>query len=218
MPPKNTFARPEDEEMAKVVSRRVSRLIMLVLSESKFTQKSFAKELGVSRVTLNQILRSGAPDSNSKREYSFRLPILCAVARALNTSVAALLSAADAYSNGDTHPLDELKRRASELPFSRDLSERLRERIAHMMNLYFTFFPQRKGKRPIEREDYESAYRCSVMEIEQGVPSFWNTYSVGLMSDNEVDDLLGKAIAYAEGNGGLESVPFWIALKAVVES
>lgn len=212
MPRKNGNTFPADEEAARLLSDGLSRFLRDILAHTAYTQTTFAQAIGFSRVTLNQVLQS------KNGRYLWRLPMICAAARALGLTVPDMVHAADALSRGDVGPYMECVKRVGNASISPS-GNRLQDLIVRTLNSYCDFFPGGKsGMAPKDRPDFEAAYRCSVVEIEQGAPSFYEAVMSRKLTDGEIAGVLWSAAQYAGDHGGLENVPFWVAVKRVFEA
>jgi len=205
---KNGHTFIEDDSAAAALSAELSSLLRFLLSENGYTQSGFARAVGLSRVTLNQVLKS------TDGKYLWRLPLLCAAARVLGTTVSKFVSAAEARLHGDMEPSVQLAMSMKHVPVSSDVDERLRAQIVYVLNT-FSFFPGAPKDAAFMREDFEAAYRCSPAEIKAGVPEFYKLYSEGKLSDKDIFPFLWKAANYSLDHGGLDAIPFWISLKEV---
>lgn len=197
MPRKNGYAFSEDEEAALALAGKITHVVTCLMSSAGYSQARFAKEIGFSRTTFNQVLKSTGGN------HIWRLPMLCAVARVLHVSVASILQAAE---SDKPEVLRELAHKSLLWATKPGSPERLRRLIIQALTIFIEV---------LDPEDYENKYKCTPLEIEQGAPEFYAAFSSGVLSDTEVMVILKRANAYVSEKGGLGNFPFWAAVKAV---
>lgn len=197
MPRKNTLAVTGDEERSASLSRRISNVISRIREQKKLTQAKLAAEMGLSRTTLNMLL-------NHERGNTWRLPTLCAASRVLGTPVWEIVRLAET-SMGDEVDLGAINQVLflSMLNTTSPRSpERLRHLVARAVGIVIDMDP----------DCWEADYRCSVAEIEAGVPQFYSDYTSGVLTDEEALRFLERAYTYFKEH---EPCLFWVALRQV---
>jgi hypothetical protein len=192
MPRKNSHAFEEDENAAVELTKNLSATLEYLLYKSSCSQAKFAPRIGYSRTAFNAVLKG------ADKGITWRLPMLCAVARVFNIPVYKLIRAAE------EPDLREDLARTTFLTTTKPASpERLRQIIGRAINIVPDL---------LDGDDWEAQYRCSPAEIEAGVPEFYSRYVSGAIGDGEALDILRKANDYRTNNG---FCPFWVALRTV---
>lgn len=201
MPKLNENALSVDETAARQLSVKLTHVVFALADEAGYTTASFARELGISRVRLSQI------KNDTEGKNLWRLPLVCAAARVLHLSVDELVRAASASTNGLIAELT----RASHAPTGSN--EKLREDLERLITMYSMLMGMEIEHEPWEKKEME--FKCSPLEIGAGVPEFYERFSAGAMPEDEFMSTVWKALNYAEANGWLRKMPFWVALKQV---
>ena len=201
MPKKNHNAVLADEIVSRELSSGITRVVTRLMKEAGYDITRLADAMGVSRVRLSQVLNS------KDGKNLWRLPHLVALSRVLGIPVADLVRAG---SPDGEWILEELSERVvASVPFGSP--EFLRRQILRLMSLYYLLEGMEEDPGSC---DYETLYRCTPLEIEQGSPDFWRAYSSCEMKESELVSTIWAALNYAEHNGGLRKIPFWVAMKA----
>lgn len=192
----------DDESAARELSEKITKVVEQLMTAAGYNITTFAKAIGYTRTRLSQVMncRGG--------KNLWRLPQLCAVSRIFQISVSEIIRLAAGESSVS---MDTLMQRVSAPPGS---PERLRTLIFRMLSLYSVLYAKPEYE-PDREGEYESRFRCTPMEIEQGAPSFWQRFASCMESENDTLKRIWKAIEYAEQNGGLSSMPLWVAIKNV---
>jgi len=201
MPKLNEHAMLVDETTARKLSVKLTRVIFTLAAEAGYSTASFARELGVSRVRLSQIKNSA--DGNDM----WRLPLLCAVCRVLRISLPELIKTASESTDG---LIRELASSSAE-PTGSD--QKLRADLERLITMYALLMGEADKHESWEKKEME--YKCSPLEVGAGVPEFYQRFSAGALPESEFMRVVWKALNYAEANGWLGKMPFWVALKQV---
>ena len=192
MPRKNSHAFEEDEKAAVELTRGLSSTLEYLLYKSSCSQAKFAPRIGYSRTAFNAVLKG------ADKGITWRLPMLCAVARVFNIPVYKLIRAAE-----EPDLREDLARTTFLTTTKPGSPERLRQIIGRAINIVPDVFHD---------DDWEAQFRCSPAEIEAGVPEFYARYVSGVIGDEEAFNILQKANDYRAEKG---FCPFWVALRAV---
>lgn len=200
----NSHTDPADIEDALRLSSRITGVVKNCMKDGGVSQSQFAKEIGVSRSSLNQVFR--ARDG----KHLWRLPQLCAVARVLHVPVSAILAAAETGESGSCESWRDLSYRTLLYGTEPGSPERLRRMLVQ------TFRAESKGSEYeswAEQENFETLCRCSPVEIEQGAPEFYEAFTNGKMDQYVLEMYLIRAVDYVFKNGGPEKTPVWVGIK-----
>ena len=194
MPRKNSHAFEVDEKAAIELTRNLSRVLEDLLRETRCSQAKFAPRIGYSRTAFNAVLKG------ADKGITWRLPMLCAVARVFNIPLYRIIQAAE-------NPSPNLRKELADSVFLSTTKpcspERLRQLIGKALRIDVIL---------LHEDNWEAEYRCSPEEIEAGAPLFYKNYIIGMMSDQEALSILCKADEYRSKNG---FCPFWVALRSV---
>ena len=193
---------PADDARAREISAELTKVISRLMTAAGHHISSLAQATKYSRVRISQVM------NDREGKYLWRLPMLVAVSRVLQVPLTEMIRLASGEAGMS---LDELELRVSDatLPGS---PERLRMLIARILSIYAVLC-EKTEYNPDDEGRYEVRFRCTPLEIEQGVPSFYVSFSRGELDNNEVSAKLWRAVNYAEENGGLDKMPLWVALK-----
>lgn len=197
MPRKNGHAFKEDEDRATGYSIWLSRAIEALIEQRGYTQSRFAREIGLSRSTMNTILNS------TDGKNLWRLPTLCAAARVLNAPLWGIMKAAEemleknAYDDTAVHKLNYLSIVRSTEPKS---PERLLRLTGQVVSSYLLF----------SGDSWADDFRCAPEDFKAGVPQFYEDYMTGKLDDDDATAYLCMAKKHWDGKG-----PFWVALRDV---
>jgi len=206
----NSHTDPRDLEAALELSRNLTRVIETCMTYGGVSQSGFAQEIGLSRSSLNQIFRARSSS------HLWRLPQLCAVARALHVSVTDLFSEAErSEDEGEMPCQNRLARKALLYETKPGSPERLRRMIVQEYRDRAVL-----GGLPdiAERENFEEICKCTMVEIEFGAPAFYKAYMDGELDEHKLREAISAAFDYVFGNGGPGKIPFWVALQETYHS
>jgi len=206
----NSHTEPQDLEAALKLSQNLTRVIEECIKYGGISQARFAKDIGLSRSSLNQILRSRS------EKHLWRLPQLCAVARVLHVSVTDIfMEAGKEPEEGDMPGGSSLAYRALLYDTTPGSPERLRRLIVqgYRNRAVWENIPD-----IAEREDFEEIMKCTLPEIEQGAPEFYRAYKSGVYDEVKTEAIIAKAFGYVFEHGGPGKAPFWIGLKSAFRS
>jgi len=200
----NSHTDPADVEAALHLSHQITGVVKNCMEHGGVSQAQFAKEIGVSRSSLNQVFR--ARDG----KHLWRLPQLCAVARVLHVSVSDIVVAAETGESENSESWRDLSYRTMLYGTEPGSPERLRRMIVQFFRM------DAKGSEYeswAEREDFETLFRCSLVEIEQGAPEFYDAFTKGKLDQYLLDMSLSVAVDYVFKHGGPKEVPLWVGIK-----
>jgi len=192
MPRKNSHAFEVDEKAAIELTRSLSETLEYLLRETRCSQAKFAPRIGYSRTALNAVLKG------ADKGITWRLPMLCAVARVFNIPLYRIIQAAE-----DPSLMGELAKSVFLSTTRPGSPERLRQLVGRALCIDVIL---------LHDDNWEAEYRCSPQEIEAGAPKFYSAYTLGLINDQEALSILRKAGEYRSKNG---FCPFWVALRTV---
>jgi len=192
----------QDEEAARILSAGITATVKSLMTAAGHNITTLSEATGYSRVRISQVMNGHAGKN------LWHLSMLCAVSRVLQTSVAEIVRLATGEPGAS---LETVMERVATEPGS---PERLRVLIARMLSLYALMYAK-PGYEPDAEGAYEQKFRCTPLEVKLGAPDFWTAFRSGSLSENEVLTTLWRAIEYAEHAGGLETMPFWVALKSL---
>ena len=199
MPRKNGHAFQKDEDRALEYSIWLSRVIEHLINEQDYSQARFAREIGLSRTTLNVILNS------TDGKNLWRLPTLCAAARVLNLPLWELMRAAEGMQ--EKKAVDEVAlNQLGCLSVIRSTEPRSPERLLRLTRQAFS-------PMLFENDSWADEYRCTPEDIRAGVPQFYEDYTSGKLEDDDAFTYLymaKKSWDKKEPRG-----PFWTALREV---
>ena len=161
-----------------------------------FAVEAMIIKVHYTRTTLTVLLSQKATDEAQK---GWTLSLLLAISKALGVKLSALIAEAEEIMEGGVPGLQ--LRIASTAPRSR---ERLQKLIYAVVNYC--------GDLDAKQFDglLEVLYR--VKDIEYAVPTFWESYSKGVIGDQEAVAILKAAAARIDDVDG-EAPPFWAALR-----
>lgn len=184
----------EHDAQLALLGEAIGKTVKFAIRDSTVTE--FADKVHYTRTTLTVLLSQKATDEAQK---GWTLSLLLAISKALGVKLSALIAEAEEIMEGGVPGLQ--LRIASTAPRSR---ERLQKLIYAVVNYC--------GDLDAKQFDglLEVLYR--VKDIEYAVPTFWESYSKGVIGDQEAVAILKAAAARIDDVDG-EAPPFWAALR-----
>ena len=201
----NSHTDPRDQEAALELSRKLTSVIMYCMEYGGISQAKFAQEIGLSRSSLNQIFKARS------NKHLWRLPQLCAVARALHVSVTDLFSTAEDGGDEERNPAETLAYKAMLYDTRPGSPERLQRMIVSNYRITAALFEEDDSVS--ERADFDVICKCTPLELEQGAPEFYKAYFGGKLDEREAEEAVRKALSYVFRNGGYVKTPLWVGFK-----